>query len=106
MKLPKISVQRPIATLMAFMAILLFGLVSLQRLPLDIMPEMEITTLTVMTVYPGASAEEVEEQVTRPLEEVLAGTENLKEITSSSKENVSFIALQFSWGADISEASN
>lgn len=106
MNLPKISVQRPITTLMAFMAILLFGLVSLQRLPLDIMPEMEIPTLTVMTVYPGASADEVEQQVTRPLEEILAGSENLRELTSTSKENVSFIALQFDWGADITEAAN
>jgi HAE1 family hydrophobic/amphiphilic exporter-1 len=91
---------------MAFVAILLLGLVSLVRLPLDIMPEMELPTLTVMTVYPGASAEEVEEQVTKPLEELLAGTESLKEITSTSKENVSFIALQFSWGAEITEAAN
>jgi len=91
---------------MAFMAILLFGVVSLYRLPLDIMPEMELPTLTVMTVYPGASTEEVEEQVTKPLEEILAGTENLRQIESSSKENVSFISLQFNWGSNISEASN
>jgi HAE1 family hydrophobic/amphiphilic exporter-1 len=106
MNLPKLSVNKPVATAMAFLAILLFGLVSLNKLPLDIMPEMELPTLTVMTVYPGASAEEVEEQVTRPLEEILAGTENLKDITSTSRENVSFISLQFSWGADISEASS
>ena len=106
MRLPKIAVNKPVATTMAFLAILLFGLVSLNRLPLDIMPEMELPTLTVMTVYPGASAEEVEEQVTQPLEEILAGTENLKEITSNSRENVSFISLQFDWGADISEASS
>src|SRR6056297_1784679 len=106
MKLPKISVQRPVTTLMAFLAILLFGMVSLQRLPLDIMPEMEIPTLTVMTEYPGASADEVEQQVTRPLEEILAGSENLRELTSTSKENVSIIALQFDWGSDITEAAN
>ncbi len=106
MRLPKTSVNRPVATVMAFMAILLFGLVSLYRLPLDIMPEMELPTLTVMTVYPGASSGEVEEQVTKPLEEILAGTEGLKKVTSTSKENVSFIALEFDWGADISEASN
>ena len=106
MRLPKIAVNKPVATTMAFLAILLFGLVSLNRLPLDIMPEMELPTLTVMTVYPGASAEEVEEQVTQPLEEILAGTENLKDITSTSRENVSFISLQFDWGADISEASS
>ena len=106
MRLPKIAVNKPVATTMAFLAILLFGLVSLNRLPLDIMPEMELPTLTVMTVYPGASAEEVEEQVTQPLEEILAGTENLKDITSTSRENVSFISLQFDWGANISEASS
>jgi len=106
MKLPKIAVNRPISTMMAFLAILLFGLVSLNKLPLDIMPEMELPTLTVMTVYPGASAEEVEKQVTKPLEEILAGTEDLKDITSNSKENVSFIALEFDWGSDITEASN
>jgi len=106
MNLPKLAVNRPVGTMMAFLAILLFGLVSLYKLPLDIMPEMELPTLTVMTVYPGASAEEVEEQVTTPLEEILAGTESLKDITSKSKENVSFIALEFNWGADISEASN
>lgn len=106
MKLPKLSVNRPVTTLMAFMAILLFGLVSLQRLPLDIMPEMELPTLTIMTIYPGASANEVEEQVTKPLEEILAGTEGLREINSSSQENVSFIALQFEWGTNITDAAN
>jgi len=106
MKLPKISVNRPIATAMTFAAILLFGLVSLQRLPLDIMPEMELPTLTIMTVYPGASANEVEEQVTKVLEEILAGTEGLKEITSDSQENISFIALQFDWGTNITNAAN
>ena len=106
MNLPKLSVNRPVATSMAFLAILLFGLVSLYKLPLDVMPEMELPTLTVMTVYPGASAEEVEEQVSKPLEEILAGTENLREIQSTSRENVSFISLQFNWGSDISEASS
>ncbi|MFC2152559.1 efflux RND transporter permease subunit [Bacteroidota bacterium] len=106
MRLPKLSVNRPIATTMAFIAILLLGLVSLQRLPLDLMPEMELPTLTIMTVYPGASANEVEEQVTKIIEEILAGTEGLKDITSDSQENISFIALQFEWGANITDAAN
>ncbi|MFC2104176.1 efflux RND transporter permease subunit [Bacteroidota bacterium] len=106
MRLPKISVNRPIATAMSFIAILLFGLVSLQRLPLDLMPEMELPTLTIMTFYPGASANEVEEQVTKVIEEILAGTEGLKDITSDSQENISFIALQFDWGANITDAAN
>lgn len=106
MKLPQVAVKRPVFTAMLFVAILLFGVVSLSKLPLDIMPEMELPTLTVITVYPGASADEVEEQVSKKLEKILSGTEHLKEITSQSKENVSFVQLQFEWGTDITSAAN
>ncbi len=106
MQLPKIAVKRPISTIMFFLAILLLGLVSLKMLPLDVMPDMELPTLTVITVFPGASAEEVEQQVTKELEGTLSGAENLKKLTSTSKENVSFVSMQYSWGADITEAAN
>jgi len=106
MKLPKIAVKRPVSTVMFFSAILLLGLVSLTMLPLDVMPDMELPTLTVITVFPGASAEEVEQQVTKELERTLSGAENLKKLTSTSRENVSFVSLQYSWGADITEAAN
>ncbi|MBU8892963.1 MAG: efflux RND transporter permease subunit [Bacteroidales bacterium] len=106
MKLPKTTVNRPIATAMVFVAVLLFGTISLQRLPLDIMPEMEIPSLTIMTIYPGASAGEVEQQVTKPIEEILAGTQSLREIKSNSQENVSFISLQFEWGTNTTDAAN
>jgi len=91
---------------MAFIAVLLFGLVSYRMLPLDVMPEMELPSLTVITVYPGASAQEVEKQLVKPLEAILAGTSHLKEIQSTSRENVSFIALKFEWGTDITAAAN
>ena len=106
MKLPELSVKRPVATAMVFLAVLLFGLVALRKLALDIMPELELPTLTVITVYPGASATEVEKQVSKVLESVLAGAENLKDIHSSSRENVSFVSLQYNWGADITSAAN
>lgn len=106
MKLPEVAVKRPVAITMLFIAVLLFGVVSLTRLPLDIMPDMELPTLTVITVYPGASASEVEQQITKELEMILSGTENLKNISSQSKENVSFVQLQFDWGADITSAAN
>lgn len=106
MKLPQVAVKRPVFTAMLFVAILLFGVVSLTKLPLDIMPEMELPTITIITVYPGASADEVEEQVSKKLEKILSGTEHLKEITSQSKENVSFVQLQFEWGTDITSAAN
>lgn len=106
MKLPEVAVKRPVAIAMMFFAILLFGLVSLVKLPLDIMPELELPTLTVITVYPGAGADEVEQQVSKELERILSGTEHLKEISSQSKENVSFVQLQFDWGTDITSAAN
>lgn len=106
MKITEISVKRPVATIMAFLAVLLLGVVSWLKLPLDIMPKMELPTLTVITVYPGASAQEVESQVTEKLETVLAGAEGLKEIKSKSKENVSFISLEYNWNTNITEAAN
>lgn len=106
MRLPKLTVNRPVTTAMIFLAILLFGIVSWRMLPRDMLPDIEIPALTVVTVYPGASAEEVEEQVTDQLEKTLSGTEDLKRITSSSRENVSFISLEFKWGTDIGDAAN
>ena len=106
MNLPKTGVERPIATLMLFIAIILLGVVSLKMLPLDLMPEMEFPSITVITIYPGASANEVEEQVTKPLETILAAAEELTEIKSSSKENVSFIQLSYEWGGDVTSAAN
>jgi hydrophobe/amphiphile efflux-1 (HAE1) family protein len=106
MTLPKISVNRPVATAMAFLAVLLFGLVSLKMLPLDVMPAMELPSLTVVTVYPGASANEVEDQVSRVLESTLSGAENLKNIRSVSRENVSIVSLEYNWGSDVTEAAN
>ncbi len=106
MKITEIAVRRPVATIMAFLAVLLLGIVSWQKLPLDIMPKMELPTLTVITVYPGASAEEVETQITKKMETMLAGAEDLKEIKSKSKENVSFISLQYDWNTNITDAAN
>ena len=106
MNLPHNSVKRPTTTLMVFIAVILFGMVAIKMLPRDVLPEIEFPTLTVVTVYPGASAEVVEDQVTRPLETVLAATENLRSIQSVSKENVSFITMRFNWGVDVNEASN
>ena len=90
---------------MIFIGILLVGIAALLVLPTDVLPDIELPTLTVITVYPGASADEVEQQVTKTLEEVLSSSSNLKKITSKSKENVSFITLQYQWNSDLNEAS-
>lgn len=106
MKLPEMSVRRPIATAMMFLAVLVFGIVSYLKLPLDVMPDLEMPSLTVITVYPGASAEEVEEQVSKVIEATLSTVADLKDISSTSKENVSFVQLSYKWGSDITEAAN
>ncbi|MFW5757887.1 MAG: efflux RND transporter permease subunit, partial [Bacteroidota bacterium] len=103
--LPTTGVNRPVFTSMIFAGILLFGLLAYRFLPRDMLPDIEIPTLTVVTLYPGASAGDVERQVTQPLEEVLAGVTQLKNITSQSKENVSFISMQFDWETNLEDAS-
>jgi HAE1 family hydrophobic/amphiphilic exporter-1 len=105
MFLPNTGVNRPVLTSMIFAGLLLFGTVAYFLLPKDMLPEIEIPTLTVVTLYPGASALEVESQVTQTLEEVLAGVNNLKSISSRSKENVSFITLEFDWNTNLDAAS-
>ena len=91
---------------MLFVALMVIGVFSLTKLPLDLMPDMEFPSLTVITVYPGASAVEVEEQVSKPLEAVLSSAANLEEIKSISKENVSFIQMRYKWEEDITTAAN
>ncbi len=106
MKLPDLGVKNPVTTAMIFAGILLFGILAHRMLPRDVLPEIEMPVLTVVTVYPGASAGDVEKQVTEVLESTLAGTSNLVNITSQSKENVSFISLQFDWGSNLDEKAN
>lgn len=106
MKITKLSVNNPVSTLMVFTAILLFGIFSWISLPKDLLPSVELPAITVITIYPGASAEDVEAQITNPLETIFAGAENIKKITSVSKENVSIISLVYDWGTNISDAAN
>ena len=106
MSLPSFSVRRRVTTGMIFLAIGILGLVAFLRLPVDMFPDVELPTVSVITYYFGASASDVEEKVTDVLEETLAVTPNLEEISSVSKENVSVVTLQFAWGADLDEAMN
>jgi len=106
MKITEIAVKKPYITLMVFLALLLMGGVALQMIPVDILPDIEIPRLTVITIYPGASAENVEEQVTKYLEKNLSGIGNLKHIESTSKDNISIIQLSFDFGVNLDEAAN
>lgn len=100
------AVKRPIMTTLCFVTVVILGLFSLNKLPIDLYPDIETNTLMVMTTYQGASAQDIEQNVTRPLENVLNSVSNLKHITSASRENISVITLEFEYGYDIDVLTN
>ena len=100
------SVKRPIMTTLCFVAVAIFGLFSLSRLPIDLLPDIETNTIMVMTSYQGASASDIENNVTRPLENTLNSVEHLKHITSKSSEGISIVTLEFEFGYDIDVLTN
>lgn len=106
MNIYKSAVNNPISTIIVFVAIAVMGLFSLTRLGVDLMPDIETNAIMVMTAYGGASAEDIENNVTKPLENSLNGVDHLKHITSASKENISVITLEFEYGTDIDVATN
>ena len=100
------AVRRPIMTTLCFVAVVILGLFSLNTLPIDLYPDVETNTLMVMTSYQGASAQDIEQNVTRPLENVLNSVNDLKHITSKSREGISVITLEFEYGKDIDVLTN
>jgi HAE1 family hydrophobic/amphiphilic exporter-1 len=100
------SVKRPVTTILIFVALMVMGLYSLVKLPVDLYPEMELPFVVVYTSYPGASASDIESNVTRPLESSLNSVSNLKEITSTSSDASSVIFMNFEYGTNLDEASN
>lgn len=106
MKLYESSVKKPITTSLIFVAIIVLGLFSLSRLSIDLMPEIEMNQAYVIVTYPGASAEDVENNVTKVMESALSTVSDLKELTSTSKENTAIIGCEFEWGIDIDGAVN
>ena len=93
-------------TTLCFVAVAILGLFSLTTLPIDLYPDVENNTIMVMTTYQGASAQDIEQNVTRPLENALNAVNDLKHITSKSRENISVITLEFEYGKDIDVLTN
>jgi HAE1 family hydrophobic/amphiphilic exporter-1 len=106
MSLYESAVKKPITTALIFIGVAILGLFSLTRLPVDLFPDIEVNSLTVITAYSGASASDIEINVTRPIENTLNTAENLKKITSQSKDNMSLVTLEFNYGTDINVATN
>ena len=106
MSLYESAVKKPVMTSLVFVGIVILGLFSLSKLPIDLLPNIETNTILVLTSYQGASAADIETNVTRPLESSLNTVSNLKNITSTSRENTSIITLEFEYGEDIEALTN
>ena len=106
MAIYKTAITKPITTALIFVAVIILGLFSLKQLPIDQFPEIEPPYISVMTAYPGANATEVETNVSKVLENSLNSVDGLKEITSTSKDNMSVVLMEFEWGSNLDEATN
>lgn len=106
MSIYKTAINKPITTALIFVAVAILGVFSLSRLPIDQMPEMDMPYVTVMTTYAGANASELETNVSKHLENTLNSVDGLKNIFSTSKDNISIVTLEFEWGSNIDEAMN
>ncbi len=106
MSIYKTAINKPITTALVFVAVIVIGLFSLMRLPIDQFPEMDMPFITVMTTYPGASASEIETNVTKTIENAVTSVDGLKELTSTSKDNMSVVNLELEWGTNRDEAAN
>ncbi|MBN1767223.1 MAG: efflux RND transporter permease subunit [Prolixibacteraceae bacterium] len=106
MSIYKSSVKKPITTMLLFVALMVFGIYSLVKLPVDLFPEIEAPFITVFTQYNGASAADIETNITKPVEDALSSISDLKEITSVSRDNMSLVFIEFEWETDLNEAAN
>ncbi len=98
------TTERPVAILMVFLAMVVFGYFSIHRLPITLMPELSYPTLTVRTEFRGAAPEEVENEISRPIEEALGVVSGLNRISSISRAGSSDVVLEFVWGTEMSQA--
>jgi HAE1 family hydrophobic/amphiphilic exporter-1 len=106
MRLPEFSVKQPVATLMIFLGVIILGTLSLTQLPVDLLPDIEPPVVSVLTTWPGASASDVETEVTKYIEDQVNMVDNLDTLTSKSLDNLSLVSCKFKWGTDLDEATN
>jgi HAE1 family hydrophobic/amphiphilic exporter-1 len=106
MSIYRSAVEHPVTTALIFIAFMIFGIFSLSKTSIAQFPEFDANVIMVMSSYQGASAADIEQNLTKTLENSLNGVANLKKLTSRSKENVSILTLEFEYGIDIEEATN
>ena len=101
MNLPKLAIRRPVGTAIVFTIVIVLGVISLGRTPLDMLPELQLPIAAVITTYEGAGPREVENSVTRPIESALATIDGLRGLTSMSQRGQSIVVAEFAWGSDM-----
>jgi len=101
MQLPEFSVNRRVTASMMAMILVVLGLISFSRLGLDFFPDLEFPTVSIITTYSGASSEDIEKSITKPLEQVVSGVSRVKKVTSTTSEGVSAITAEFEWGTNL-----
>jgi len=106
MKLSQFSVHRPIFTIMVVLIVIVLGGISLLRLPIDLMPDISYPTISVSCAYENAGPEEIEELITRPIEQALSAVPGVEELTSVSVEGSGTVRVTFTWGTDLDTAAN
>ncbi len=106
MSIYKTSINKPITTALIFVAVIILGVFSFTKLPIDQFPEIDPPFVTVMTAYPGANASELETNVTKVIENALNSVDGLKDLHSTSKDNISVVTMEFEWGSNLDEIMN
>ncbi|OQX62885.1 MAG: acriflavin resistance protein [Desulfococcus sp. 4484_241] len=106
MRLPEFSVKQPVATLMLFFGFILLGTICIFMLNIDMLPSIEPPVVSILTTWPGASASDVETEVTKVIEDKVNAVNNLDKLTSKSLDNLSVISCKFNWGTNLDVATN
>jgi HAE1 family hydrophobic/amphiphilic exporter-1 len=106
MSIPRIAIERPVTMFMISMVIILLGGISLTKLPVDLMPDTQMPTISVNVTYSGVGPLEIEELVTRPIEQAVSAVAGLERVDSTSSEGRASVRLNFAWGTDLSEAAD
>jgi HAE1 family hydrophobic/amphiphilic exporter-1 len=106
MRISRFAVHRPIFTIMVVLMVLLLGTISLLRLPIDLMPDISYPTLSISCRYENAGPEEIEELITRPIEQAVSAVPGVEELTSVSVEGQGTVRVTFDWGTDLDAAAN
>ena len=106
MSIPRFAIERPVTMFMLSGVIILIGWLSFMRLPVDLMPDVSFPSITVRVGYAGVGPLEMEELVTRPLEQAMSAVSGLERLESTSSEGSSRVSLNFAWGTDLNEAAD